>query len=140
MKYLCPKEGAAQFGISERTVRRMMAAGYIQAFRIGTKLWRTDQASLDDYINTGQYGRYRRQLGPLRPMPDKRDDLVPARKLEIHLVGEADEHTNCVAEIGRICPIPQLTANHTQKSQSVTSAQVPVCPYLAANHTNWGLR
>src|ERR1700750_335622 len=46
MKYLCPKEVAAQFGISERTVRRMMAAGHIQAFRIGAKLWRTDQASL----------------------------------------------------------------------------------------------
>jgi excisionase family DNA binding protein len=104
MKYLCPKEVAAQFGISERTVQRMMAAGYIQAFRIGAKLWRTDQASLDDYINTGQYGRYRRQLGPLRPMPGKPDDLVPACKLEIHLVGEADEPTNCVAEIGADMP------------------------------------
>ena len=106
MKYLCPKEVAAQFGISERTVRRMMAAGQIQAFRIGAKLWRTDQASLDDYINTGQYGRYRRQLGPLPPMPGKADDLVPARKLEIHLMDEADEPTNCAGEIGRICPIP----------------------------------
>jgi hypothetical protein len=28
--------------------------------RIGTKLWRTDQASLEDYISTGQHGRYRR--------------------------------------------------------------------------------
>ena len=82
MKYLCPKQVAAQFGVSERTVRRMMCAGHIRAFRIGAKLWRTDQASLDDYINTGQYGRYRRQLGPLRPIADKPDDLVPARELE----------------------------------------------------------
>jgi excisionase family DNA binding protein len=37
MKYLCPKEVAAQFGISERTVRRMIAAGHVQAFRIGAK-------------------------------------------------------------------------------------------------------
>jgi excisionase family DNA binding protein len=126
MKYLCAKQVVAQFGISERTVRRMMAAGDIQAFRIGAKLWRTDQASLDDYINTGQYGRYRRYLGPLRPMAGKPDEIEPARKLD--LVSNADQPTICVAEIGRICPIPQLTANHTQKSQSVTSAQVPVCP------------
>ena len=90
MKYLCPKEVAAQFGIGERTVRRMMAAGHIKAFRIGAKLWRTDQASLDDYINTGQYGHYRRQLGQLRPMPGKPDDVVPASKLETYLVDEPD--------------------------------------------------
>ena len=84
----------------------MMCAGHIRAFRIGAKLWRTDQASLDDYINMGHYGSYRPQLGPLPPMPGKADDLVPARKLEIHLVDEADEPTNCAAEIGRICPIP----------------------------------
>ena len=49
-----PKGLAAQFGISERTVRHMMAAGHVQAFGIGAKLWRMDQASLDDYINIGQ--------------------------------------------------------------------------------------
>jgi hypothetical protein len=32
-------------------------------FSIGTRLWRTDRASGDDYINMGQCGRYRRQLG-----------------------------------------------------------------------------
>src|SRR3954468_17695707 len=111
MKYLCPKEVAAQFGISERAVRRMMASGHLQAFRVGAKLWRTDQASLDDYINTGQFGRYRRYLGPLRPMAStKPDDVVPADKKD--LLSNADRPSNSVAEIERICPDPQLTADH----------------------------
>lgn len=59
---LGPKDVATQFGISERTARRMMNDGHLSAIRIGAKLWRTDQASMDEYVKEGQYTRYRREL------------------------------------------------------------------------------
>lgn len=62
MHNLGRKDVATQFGISERTVRRMMNDGHLSAIRIGAKLWRTDQASIDEYVKEGQYTRYRREL------------------------------------------------------------------------------
>jgi excisionase family DNA binding protein len=47
---LGPKDVATQFGISERTARRMMNDGDLGAIRIRAKLWRTDQASMDEYV------------------------------------------------------------------------------------------
>jgi excisionase family DNA binding protein len=66
MPHLSPKDVAAQLGISERTVRRMLNEGHLPGFRIGTKLWRTEQGFVDEYVREGQYARYRHELRRLR--------------------------------------------------------------------------
>jgi excisionase family DNA binding protein len=67
MWYLSPKDLAAQLGISEQTaVRRMLNEGHLPGFRIGTKLWRTEQGFVDEYVREGQYARYRHELRRLR--------------------------------------------------------------------------
>ena len=63
--YLNAKHVARQLGVSERTVTRLLRAGHLPAFRLGTKLWRTTQTAVDEYVKEGQYGRYRRHL-PVR--------------------------------------------------------------------------
>lgn len=39
-----------------------MNDGHLSAIPIGAKLWRTDQASIDEYVKEGPYTRYRREL------------------------------------------------------------------------------
>jgi len=66
MWYLSPKDVATQLGISERTVRRMLNEGRLPGFRVGTKLWRTEQGFVDEYVREGQCARYRHELRRLR--------------------------------------------------------------------------
>jgi excisionase family DNA binding protein len=50
VKSLCPKEIAAQLGISARTAQRLLKSGEIRAWRAGFKVWRTTQEELARYL------------------------------------------------------------------------------------------
>ncbi len=47
---LTVEQVAQQLGVSDRTIRRMIANKQITAFRVGQRTWRIDQADLDAYI------------------------------------------------------------------------------------------
>ncbi len=49
MNYLSPKDVARRLGISEPAARRRMTSGVIASFRVGTKLWRAEQNSVDEH-------------------------------------------------------------------------------------------
>ena len=55
---LCPKEVASLLGVSERQALRLMAAGEIESFRAGRKLWRTTNEMVEAYKAKG-FERYR---------------------------------------------------------------------------------
>jgi hypothetical protein len=44
----------------------MLNEGHLPGFRIGMKLWRTEQGFVDEYVREGQYARYRHELRRLR--------------------------------------------------------------------------
>jgi excisionase family DNA binding protein len=46
-KYISIADGAALYGISERTIRRRIADGSLRSWRVGPKLIRIDLADLE---------------------------------------------------------------------------------------------
>ena len=54
MKYLCPRNWRRSSGSANEQFGACWPPAIYRLFVIGAKLWRTDQASLDDYIDTGQ--------------------------------------------------------------------------------------
>ncbi|MGV0636270.1 helix-turn-helix domain-containing protein [Mycolicibacillus trivialis] len=46
------RQVAEQLGVCEKTVRRWIAAGHIEAVRLGPRLIRVDADSVERFINT----------------------------------------------------------------------------------------
>ena len=57
-----------QLGVSDRTIRRMIAANKIQAYRVGERGWRIDQTDLDTYIEQQKKSAQERQLTQAQEM------------------------------------------------------------------------
>src|SRR5436853_1700642 len=92
MCHLSPKDVAAQLGISERTVKRMLNEGHLPGFRIGTKLWRTEQGFVDEYVREGQYAQYRHELRRLR--------LGSAQRSVAKALGQATQKIDGGSDLG----------------------------------------
>jgi excisionase family DNA binding protein len=50
MNLLTAKDVARRLNISERTALRLLARGEIEAFKVSGKIWRVEEAQLEDYI------------------------------------------------------------------------------------------
>jgi excisionase family DNA binding protein len=48
--FLNVEQVAEKLGVSERTIRRLIASRHLKVFRVGQRSWRIDQADLHAYI------------------------------------------------------------------------------------------
>jgi len=80
----------------------MLNEGHLPGFRIGTKLWRTEQGFVDEYVREGQYAQYRHELRRLR--------LGSAQRSVAKALGQATQKIDGGSDLGGALARPLIEA------------------------------